>query len=107
MTKRVEFSEGMLAMVKAIDKYMGGSGTLEFGYRPLPDGSEPKAGDRVTCYATYTYTDGTVIEREASSHLVPKAMADAVSDVARSLGMRVRLAYDYSDYTKGLVEQDE
>ncbi len=105
MTQRVELAEGAKIFIDIIHRKVGKC-EIEFGYRPNPDCSEPKPGDRVTCYAKVTYPDGRVIEREASSHMAPKALADAFADLARSLGISVRLRYDWSDYMDS-AEKDE
>lgn len=74
---------------------------IEFGYRPNPDGSEPHRGDRITCYANATMPDGRIIEREASGFVIEKVMIDALTELARALGLRVRARFVYD----GAVEE--
>ena len=94
MPEVTDTTNGVAIFVKAIHEKTDATG-LEFGYRPNADGSEPQHGDRITCYAKATMPSGTVIEREASGFVVEKVMIDALADLARALGLRVRTRFVY------------
>ena len=83
-----------LELVKAIRAKTAAT-AVEVGYRPLPDGSEPKNGERHTWYATATLRSGRQLTREADGILPGKTMVDALTALARALGLRIRMRYRF------------
>lgn len=79
-----------------------GASEFEFGYSPLggPGAPEPRAGEPCTWWATCTYHGRKVYRQHVGTGQEP--LLKAVTDVARAIGLRVRLRID--DGSGELVE---
>lgn len=90
----VPISDAALKLIEAMRKKAGVL-KVEFGYRPMEDDREPEAGERHTWYATATLPSGWTLTREAEGVLPGKTMVDALTALARALGLSVRIRHRF------------